>query len=284
MQRPPDPLPSLDAGALDFERVGPLRRALKRVLIHPFGNYFPASVLRGVLRLAGSELARDSWADPGGWRSMALSYADRRPRLVDRLLCTLGTMPMALRNRRRLATRVLARLIDASPSDPVHVLCLGAGPGHVINDAMRAASREILATLVDTNEEACAYGEGVAEASGQGHRMRFIRGDAREVRDLLDRPPDLVTMLGLCEYLTDTQVTDIGRAVAGAMPPGAAIVTNSLSDAHGTDRFFRRVFGLDMIHRSPRAVADLLAPAGFADVASVAEPLGVYHVLVGRRA
>jgi hypothetical protein len=284
MRTPADDLPPLDVDDLDFERVGPVRRALKRTLIHPFGNYFPASILRGVLRLLGSELARESWTDPGGWRSMVISYADRRHRLADRLLCTLGTMPMALRNRRRLAARILTRLIDAGPSESVHVLCLGAGPGHVINDAMRAASREVLATLVDTSDDACGYGRELAEASGQGHRMRFVRGDARHVRDLLDRPPDVVTMLGLCEYLSDAQVTDIGRAVADAMPPGAAVVTNSLSDAHGTDRFFRRVFGLDMIHRSPEAVAALLAPGGFTHVASVAEPLGVYHVLIGRRA
>ena len=279
-----DNLPPLDVDALDFERLGPLRRAWKRLLVHPFGNYFPAPVLRGTLRLLGSELARESWADPGGWRSMVISYADRRHRLVDRLLCTLGTMPMALRNRRRLAAHILTRLIDACPSDPVHVLCLGAGPGLVINDAMRAASRDVVATLVDTSDDACGYGRQLAEASGHGHLTRFIRGDARHVRDLLDRPADLVKMLGLCEYLSDAQVTDIARAVADAMPHGAAIVTNSLSDAHGTDRFFRRVFGLDMIHRSPEELAALLAPAGFTDVVSVAEPLGVYHVLIGRRA
>jgi hypothetical protein len=149
---------------------------------------------------------------------------------------------------------------------------------------MRAASRDVLATLVDTSDYACGYGRGLAEASGHGHRTRFIRGDARHVRDLLDRPPDLVKMLGLCEHLSDAQVTDIARSVADAMPHGAAIVTNSLSDAHGTDRFFRRVFGLDMIHRSPEELAALLAPAGFTDVVSVPEPLGVYHVLIGRRA
>ena len=53
---------------------------------------------------------------------------------------------------------------------------------------------------------------------------------------------------------------------------------------HGTDRFVRRIFGLNIIHRSPEELAALLAPAGFTDVVSIPEPLGVYHVLVGRRA
>ena len=42
---------------LEFERIGPLRRALKRYLIHPFGNYFPAAAIRTALRVLRSELA-----------------------------------------------------------------------------------------------------------------------------------------------------------------------------------------------------------------------------------
>ena len=90
-------------------------------------------------------------------------------------------------------------------------------------------------------------------------------------------------MLGICEYLTDEQITDIVHAVAGVMPPRSAVILNSLSMAHGTDRFFRRVFGLHMAHRAPEQIEDLMRPAGFGDFVSIPEPLGVYHVLVGRR-
>ena len=65
---------------------------------------------------------------------------------------------------------------------------------------------------------------------------------------------------------------------------GASKNPKSLSPAHGNDRFFRRVFGLHMIHRTPRELRDLLEPAGFGEFVTLREPLGVYHVLVGRRA
>jgi len=68
------------------------------------------------------------------------------------------------------------------------------------------------------------------------------------------------------------------------MPRGASIVSNSLSEAHGTDRFFRRVFGLHMVHRSPDHLRELMSAAGFSDFTRFAEPLGVYHVIVGRKA
>jgi len=67
------------------------------------------------------------------------------------------------------------------------------------------------------------------------------------------------------------------------MPPGTAIVLNSLSKAHGNDRFFRRVFGLHMTHRTPLQLQELFAGAGFGQFVATPEPLGVYHVIVGRR-
>lgn len=268
---------------LDFERIGPFRRALKQYLIHPFSNHFPAAAIRTALRLLGSELAHANWTDPGGWQSMVISYQDRRKRLADKLLCTLGTIPMALRNRRRLAARVLARLIDAHDADTPHVLCLGAGPGHIINDALRQARRSAHATLVDLSAGACEYGKRLARSNGHGERMRFIQGDILDVHRMLDRPPDIVKMLGICEYIPDAPLTAIVRTVADVMPLGSTIVFNSLSDTHGTDRFFRRVFGLHMIHRSPDQLQALMGPAGFGDFVALPEPLGVYHVVIGHR-
>lgn len=268
---------------IEFEREGAVKRLVKAAITNPLGNYLPASWLKGLLRFGESELAAANWEDPGGWRSMVISYNGRPRQVADRLLVGAGTMAKALRNRKRLATRLLARLIDEVGGDPVHVLCLGAGPGYVITDAMAQARRQSVATLVDLNSDAFDYGRQLAADRGVAERVRFVQGDARHVRGMLDHVPDLVKMLGICEYLTDEQIRDIASAVADVMPPGAPIVVNSLSDRHGTDRFFRRVFGLHMIHRAPEALEALMAPAGFDGFVSLAEPLGVYHVIVGRK-
>jgi len=268
---------------IEFERQGMLRRMLKAVLVHPLANYMPAGVLRAVLRITKSELAAANWQDPGGWQSMVISYEGRPTQIADKVLVGGGTMPMALRNRRRLAARVLARLIDQCGDEPVHVLCLGAGPGHVITDAMVQAHRQSVATLVDLSSDAFDYGRRLAETKSLSDRVRFVEGDVREIRRMLEHPPDVVKMLGICEYLTDEQITDIAAAVAQVMPLGSPVVFNSLSKAHHTDRFFRRVFGLHMNHRSPEHLQGLMARAGFGDFELHREPLGVYHVVVGRR-
>jgi len=267
-----------------FERQGPVGRVLKKTITDPLANYLPAGMLRSVLRFGKSELAAANWADPGGWRSMVISYHGAPRKVADKILVGAGTMARALRNRRRLGGKVLARLIDAVETRPVHVLCLGAGPGQIIIDAMLEAHCETYATLVDLSSEAFEYGRQLAESCGLSERVRYIQADVRDVRDLLDHAPSLLTMLGICEYLTDEQVVSIARAAAQVMPAGSAVVVNSLSKRHGTDRFFRRVFGLHMIHRSPQQIQELMAAAGLGGFDSIPEPLGVYHVIVGRKA
>jgi len=266
-----------------FEKPGRLRRLVKAAIINPLANYLPAGLWRGLLRLTKSELAAANWADPGGWRSMVISYNGHCTQISDKILVNAGAMPMALRNRRRLGARLLARLIDQSTHQPAHVLCLGAGPGQIILDALLQSNCQAHATLVDLSADAFEYGRTLAESCGMADRMRYIQGDVRDVAKTLTERVDVVKMLGICEYLGDQQVTDIARCAATIMPAGTAMVFNSLSRAHGNDRFFRRVFGLHMTYRSPGQIRELMAAAGFGQFVTIPEPLGVYHVMVGRR-
>ena len=268
---------------VDFERHGPVKRLLKTVLFNPVANYTPAKLMRSLLRLTESELAAANWADPGGWRSMVISYEGKPRQISDKLLVGAGSVPTALRNRRRLCTRLLADLIDESASEDAHVLCLAAGPGITVIDALTEAKKTAHATLVDISPDAFDYGCTLAAQKGVVDRVRYVLGDVRNIHDLLDTPPDVVTMVGICEYLTDEQITEIVQAAAGVMPPGTAILFNSICDAHGTDRFFRRVFGLHLNHRTVEHLQGLVGQAGFGQFTALPEPIGVYNVIMGRR-
>jgi SAM-dependent methyltransferase len=272
---------------IEFEQIGPIKRMLKRVLLNPVVNYTPSGAMKSLLRFAKSELAQSNWDDPGGWKSMVISYHGKPTQIADKILVNGGAMSMALRNRRVLAGRLLAKLIQqadaSSDSDAgVHALCLGAGPGRIIIDALLESPDSSHATLVDISSDAFDYGRELADSCGLSDRVKYVKGDVRDVKDVLDPPPVVVKMIGICEYLTDEQIVDIVTALADVMAPGGSIVFNSISTAHGTDRFFRRVMGLNMIHRSPEQLSELFAKAGFADFVSIPEPLNVYHVIVGR--
>jgi hypothetical protein len=270
-------------GLIDFETLSPAQRLAKKLVFNPLGNYLPSSLLRAALRFGKSEMAASNWADPGGWRSMVISYDGKPRQIADKILVGAGTMAKALRNRRKLGSRVLARLIEQANSNDVHVLCLGAGPGLIISDAMNESARECETTLVDISSDAFDYGRRVARDRGHQHRVRFIQCDVRDAGEFLDRPADVVKMLGICEYLADEQIVTIARALATVMPVDGAIVFNSLSRRHGTDRFFRRVLGLNMTHRTPQQLQALMVQGGFGRFVALPEPLGVYHVIIGRR-
>ena len=265
-----------------FEQFSQVRWLLKRAITDPVANYCPAGWLRSLLRWGKSELAAANWAEPGGWRSMVISYNGLPSQWADRILVHAGAVSMALRNRLRLASRLLAELIDAS-APPVHVLCLGAGPGQVILRAMQRASVPCQATLVDLNADAFAFGRQLAQLWGLAQRVSFVQGDARDIRRHLASAPTIVKMLGICEHLTDRQIVDIATEAAAVMPPGAAIMFNNVTARHGNDRFLRRVFGLHMRYRSAAELTALMRSAGFGDFREHAEPLGVYSVIVGRR-
>jgi hypothetical protein len=266
-----------------FETLSPLRRTLKRAVVNPLANYLPAGLLRAVLRFGKSELASANWNDPGGWQSMVISYNGNCRQIADRILISGGTIAMALRNRKRLAAHLIAGLIDSAGVEPVHVLCLGAGPGQIIIEALAQASVAAYATLVDRSADAFEFGRQLAARHGLGDSVRYVQADVRDLHEFLRERPHLVKMLGICEYLPDEQIMGIAHAAAEIMPDRAPIVFNSLSRSHGTDRFFRRVFGLNMIHRSVGQVEQLMTEAGFGDFAVHPEPLGVYHVIVGRK-
>ncbi|MFW6155274.1 MAG: SAM-dependent methyltransferase [Planctomycetota bacterium] len=265
-----------------FERLGAGRRLLKRLVTDPVGNHLPAPWLKGLLRLGKSDLAAANWADPGGWRSMVISYDGAPTQIADKILVHGGTLSMALRNRLRLASDLLARLINTA-EPPVHALCLGAGPGCIILRAMARADVPCEATLVDLNADAFAYGRDLARGYGLSDRVRYVRGDVRDVGKMLDSPPSVVKMIGICEYLDDAQIVEIATRLADVLPPGAPIVMNNITHRHGSDRFCRRVLGLHMYHRSVEQLAALMTMAGFGRFSVHDEPLGVYSVIVGYR-
>ena len=269
--------------SIEFESIGPLRRFFKLAVFHPFANYLPAPIMRWLLKVTESELAAANWKDPGGWRSMVISYEGKPTQIADKILVGTGSVPTALRNRKKLGSALIAHLIEQVPADNAHVLCLGAGPGLIIIDALKSTDHPAHATLVDISDEAFEYGQSKAAEHGVSDRVNYIRGDVRDIQTILDEPPQVVKMIGICEYLTDEQITEIITAVSAVMPAGTAIVFNSISKSHGTNRFFHHVFGLKMNHRTPAELEALMAPAGFGEFEEYPEPVGVYHMIVGRK-
>ena len=268
---------------IDFEALSTPMRIIRNVLINPIANFLPAGISKALLKFGKSQLAEANWTEPGGWKSMVISYNGQCKQIADRILVKAGTVPKALRNRKRLVIWILSKLINQGHLKYPHILCLGAGPGLTVIEAISQARLPVRATLVDLNDEPFEHGMRIAKQYGVHNRVRFIKADVREIEKYLHEPPGIVEMIGLCEYLQDDQIAMIVRAVAQLMPLDASIIFNSVYPSHGVDRFLRRVFGLRMIYRSTERLCQLMQQAGFGEFQAYAEPMNVYEVCIGKK-
>jgi len=268
-----------------FERISLGSRILKALLINPMINYLiPRKTLRNFLYNSGSPLAKASIDDPGGWRSMVIAYENPRPvNRVDRMIMRLGSFPMGLRNRKRLAVAMIKELLDNN-HELDNIVAIGAGAAHNVLEAMAASTHgDVRAYCIDLNRDAFGHGREMASKLGLGERIRYIQGNAVDVARLIDVPPELVTCIGIIEYLTDEQVVDIFRAMHTASGPHGALLANSIADTHGTDRFLRTIFKLHLNYRSPDEVKALMERGGYRVVEKRSEPMKIYNILVARK-
>jgi len=278
-------LPPIDT--IELERLPVGMAILKAILVNPLTNYFMTRErLSRWMEKNPSEMALASIEEPGGWKSMRAAYENKPgANWLDRVIVNYGTFPKALRNRKRISVSLLAALIDACDHDHVHVVAVGAGGGNNVLEAMAMAQHpDVRACLIDINAGAFEYGRQVASQLGLSDRLQFIQGDACDIRTMVDWDPELVTLIGIIEYLSDEELLRLLRAMHDAMDTGSHVLVNSIGNRHGIDRFLRRVFRLNLNYRSPERVSEFLAEAGFEACHDQDEPMNVYHLLIGRRA
>jgi len=276
---------SVTIDGIEYEALDRRGRILKALFVQPLANYLlPRFLLRRIVGASRSEMVQASLEDPGGWRSMRVAYEHGEPvDFIDRIVTKYGSFPMGLRNRKKLAVKVLGGLIDES-AQPQDLIAIGAGAGNNVIESMATCKRpHVRAWCIDLNHNAFSYGKEIAEIHGVADRVKFIHGNASDVAALADCSPRLVTMIGIIEYFKDNQVVDILRAMHAVMPAGGAVIANSIENTHGVDRFLRTIFNLHIIYRNPEEIVRLMRESGFEGKVAAEEPLGIFKMVVGRK-
>jgi SAM-dependent methyltransferase len=288
-------LPIHDSARPGSEEAVPLEAPSARqragyLLVNPWKNFLlPAGWLRNRLRRSRSPLVTESFVRPGGWRSMEIIYRNREPvDWFDRQALRDNPISMAARNRRRIVTGKIASLIARAPRDSaVAVVGVGAGPGRHVQTAIVESGIDpsrVRAYLIDLDDDAFEYGLALAARLEIGGCVRFMQGDARRIHETLpDVSANIVKVIGLAEYLSDTQFIEMLRALRGILAPGGSLVTHGLVDAHGTGPFLARMFNLRHKQRNERHMTALLKAAGFRVAECVVEPVGVYPIITAVR-
>ncbi len=275
--------------AVSLESPSMLQRA-GYLLVNPWKNFLlPAGWLRGRLRRSRSPLVAESFVRPGGWRSMEIIYRNHEPvDWFDRQALRDNPISMAARNRRLIVTQKITALIArCGRGSPVTIVGVGAGPGRHVQTAIVESGLDpsrVSAYLIDLDDDAFEYGRALAARLEIGRCVRFIKGDARRIRETLpDVSANIIKVVGLAEYLSDAQFVEMFRALRSILAPAGSLVTHGLIDAHGTGPFLARMFNLRHNQRTGRYMTALLKAAGFRVAECVVEPVGVYPIITAVR-
>lgn len=194
----------------------------------------------------------------------------------------------AIRARRALLQRALEQEIAANRhlGRPTHIVDLAAGPGRYLLAVLAAHPGADLSALCrDLDPSGLARGRALAKGLGL-RRVYFEQADALDPTTLAAlRPrPSVVVVSGLYELLLDdAQVQSSLRSIHALLAPGGVLlcttqvahpqleaIAHLLVNRHGAPW----VMGL----RAVEEVDGWARQAGFAQVASAHEPLGLFAV------
>ncbi len=216
---------------------------------------------------------------------MEIVYKNAQPEdWLDRQALSDNPITMAARNRKRIIIERLTRLIRKHVSvGNVTLLGIGAGPGRLLQTAMSEANVDrsrMNAYLIDLDQDAFPFGQLLAAQFGLHERVQFIQGDARRVQDSLpDIGINIAKLVGIIEYLDDTQLVEMLGTLRTVMVPGGNLVTHGFVDKYGTSRFFSRVFGLRHYQRDAEYVTRILAECGFRTIECEYELTGIHPII-----
>lgn len=188
------------------------------------------------------------------------------------------------RNRRKLIIDRLTRFLRQQPTDaPVNLLGVGAGPGWHIQTALVESGispERATAYLIDLDDDAFPYGRSLAEKFGIGDSIRFIKGDVRQIHEVLPKVRfQIVKLVGIIEYLKDEQLIVLFKSIREVMTQNGRLVTHGLVDRYGTGKFLSRVFQLRHYSRDADHLSRLLCDAGFRVDECEYEPTGIHPII-----
>ena len=277
----------VEIDGVEYEVLPALERIKKMLVGNPvFRCLLPKVVVLRILRASGSPLIEESMVRPGGWRAMEIIYENKEPRnFIDRMAVRNGAFPMAIRNRKKMVNKLLRGLFDRhSGEERITVVSVGSGPGTHVIDAMADHDHdEIHAHCIDLDSDAFEFGRMHKEEHGLSHRVCYIEGDARSVREHVSVPPHIVKMIGLLEYLNDEECVEMFRVMYGALRPGGTLITHGLVDSHGMDWFLKKAFDWDVVYRTGDHVVRLLREALFDHFEVNTEPMGIYPIVAAKK-
>ncbi len=216
---------------------------------------------------------------PGGFVPLEMIY-DNRPigdtfiqRLADRYYLN-SALGRGARVRLQQATRWLRQQMEErlSQQESVSVLSLASGGARDVIAAVGGAdwADRVQYLGVDIDPEAVKYAHERALAAGLNGRFRFELGNALRPPRAWKNRFDIVTSLGLFDYLRDSASVRLLDRIHALLRPGGTLLFGMVT-SNPNQRFFEDYMNWKMIYRPPERILELARASKFARVGPVSE-------------
>lgn len=203
----------------------------------------------------------------------------------------------AVRNRFRIVRRwVTASLLELGrkQEEPIRVVSIACGSAQAVIEGVSEAIRQgvlVQVLLIDQDQESLDYALDLARQAGVAElvkvtKMNVFRAGSR----LKSFAPDIVEMVGLADYFDDKTLTRYLTQIRENVPDGARFITANIVDSpklfHKVEKAFLHTVAdwPPMIYRTPSGFARVVADAGFSNVVSISEPMGIYSLVEANKA
>jgi extracellular factor (EF) 3-hydroxypalmitic acid methyl ester biosynthesis protein len=181
---------------------------------------------------------------------------------LDRPLCR------SRRNSVRRMTALLREAIAGTPGPgPARLTSLSAGTSQEIFDLLSATSQPVYVTCLDADADALSVNGQRARELHQDNRITFLQTDLASVLggagSVALGPQQVIYGLGVCDYLSDDQVTALLDWAHGLLSPGGCVVLTN-RDASSPDRaFVEHILDWPVRHRTEVELGQLFARSRF---------------------
>lgn len=177
---------------------------------------------------------------------------------------------VAVRNRRGLLAREIARHTSLHPDRPVRITSMACGPARELFDVIDSLDdpRRLEVTLIDIDQEALAHVRAIVAERGLEQQFRLFHGNlvylamGRQKLDLEQQ--DLMYSIGLIDYFNDKFVGRLMDYAHRCLRPGGEVILGNFHPANRDKALMDYVLDWRLIHRSEEDMHRLYSASAFA--------------------
>lgn len=222
----------------------------------------------------------------GNWESLKVLYVSHKQKkyTISWFIDQMGfynVNAQSVRNRLR-TTKTLLEQYTANRMNK-QILCLACGSAEsILPSIQNIQSNNHFLTLIDNDSDVIDYLEKEHSCS-QKDFIRISHMDIHKFFDENKKTYDFVEMIGILEYLENTNASEIIAKCTSILNPGGIFVTSNIK-RNSESNNVKWMLGWNMNYRTLEQFFGILKGGGGLDgLEIVTEPLGIHNIAIIRK-